>query len=77
MRETMRLSPTAPMRLVQANEDTTIGNGKYFIPKGHAVVINTLVAQRDPSVWGEDVCFRLICHRPPADRLTIVQRVPP
>ncbi|KAJ3553744.1 hypothetical protein NM688_g3453 [Phlebia brevispora] len=54
MRETIRLSPTAPMRVVSANEDITIGNGKYFIPKGTSVVINTETSQRDPKVWGED-----------------------
>ncbi len=57
MRETIRLSPTAPLRVVSAIEDTTIGGGKYFIPKGGAVVINTITAQRDPAVWGEDVSF--------------------
>jgi cytochrome P450 len=55
MRETIRLSPSAPMRGVQANEDTTIGHGKYFIPKGHLIRINVLAAQRDHAVWGEDV----------------------
>ncbi|KAF7794903.1 hypothetical protein EIP86_006046 [Pleurotus ostreatoroseus] len=54
MREAIRLSPTAPMRVVEAHEDTTIGDGKYFIPKGGKVVINTEMSQRDPKVWGED-----------------------
>lgn len=54
LRETMRLSPTAPMRTVRPFEDITIGDGKYFVPKDYTVVINTIVAQRDPTVWGED-----------------------
>ena len=55
MREALRLSPTAPVRVVRATEDTVIGEGKYFVPKGHAIVINTVVCHRDPAVWGEDV----------------------
>lgn len=65
LRETMRLSPTAPMRTVRPFEDITIGDGKYFVPKDYTVVINTIVAQRDPAVWGEDVRFsrsNKICH---------------
>ena len=63
MREALRLSPTAPLRVVKANEDTTIGGGKYFIPKGGAVVVNTDTAQRDPKVWGEDVCDFIVLAR--------------
>lgn len=55
MRESLRLGPTAPIRAVSANEDTTIGNGKYFVRKGTTVVVNTDTAQRDPKVFGEDV----------------------
>lgn len=61
MRESLRLSPTAPVRTVSANEDTVIGGGKYFISKGQSVVINAERAQRDPKVYGDDVsgvcCF--------------------
>ena len=55
MRESLRLNPTAPVRVVVAHEDTTIGGGKYFIAKGAKLVVNTDSAQRDPSVYGEDV----------------------
>lgn len=55
MRESLRLSPTAPVRVASANEDTVIGEGKYFIPKGQAIVINAERAQRDPNVYGDDV----------------------
>ena len=53
MRESLRLEPTAPARTVSAKEDTVIG-GKYAIPKGQSIVINTYGIQRDPKVWGED-----------------------
>lgn len=55
MRESMRLAPTAPARAVEALEDCTIGGGKYFIKKGRLIVIQTMVMQRDPAIWGEDV----------------------
>ena len=55
MRESLRLSPTAPLRTISANEDVAIGGGKYFIPKGQSVVINAERAQRDPKVYGDDV----------------------
>ncbi|EKM58057.1 uncharacterized protein PHACADRAFT_139651 [Phanerochaete carnosa HHB-10118-sp] len=54
LRETMRLTPSTPMRTIRPFEDITIGGGKYFVSKDHTVVINTIVAQRDPTVWGED-----------------------
>ncbi|KAI0805964.1 cytochrome P450 [Irpex lacteus] len=54
MRETLRLGPTIPWRQVKCNEDTTIGGGKYFIPKGRVVIIHTEKAQRDPAVYGLD-----------------------
>lgn len=75
MREAIRLSPTAPLRVVSANEDITIGGGKYFIPAGGAVVINTEMAQRDPKVWGEDVgvytfvLVRKLIIKPPVSRV--------
>ena len=55
LRETLRLSPPAAMRAVEALEDLTIGNGKYFLPKGSRIAISTRKAQCDPKVWGEDV----------------------
>lgn len=54
MRETLRLSPPAPMRVMAPIEDTTLANGKYFIPAGQAIVIHSGQAHRDPAVWGDD-----------------------
>ncbi|CDO72209.1 hypothetical protein BN946_scf184970.g61 [Trametes cinnabarina] len=53
MRETLRLSPTAPARTVAPFEDTVIG-GKYPIAKGESIIVNTYSCQRDRKVWGED-----------------------
>ena len=55
LKEAIRLDPTAPLRSVIAEGDQVIGDGKYFIPNGHPVAINTYVSQKDPKVWGEDV----------------------
>lgn len=49
------MGPAAPMRAVQAHEDTTIGGGKYAVKKGQTIAILTMQALRDPKVWGEDV----------------------
>ncbi|THU90609.1 cytochrome P450 [Dendrothele bispora CBS 962.96] len=54
LREAMRLQPTAAIRVVNSIEDTTIGNGKYFLPKGAAIALLTWDAHRDVAVWGED-----------------------
>lgn len=56
MRETLRLAATAPMRSVAPMEDTTIGGGKYAIPKDTSIVIQTWELHRDPAIWGDDVC---------------------
>lgn len=55
MREALRLGPTIPLRQVKCNEDTTIGGGKYFVPKGRVIIIHTEKALRDRAVFGEDV----------------------
>ena len=49
------MGPAAPMRAVEAQEDTTIGGGKYAVKKGQTIAILTVQALRDPKVWGEDV----------------------
>ncbi|KAJ7508252.1 fatty acid hydroxylase [Mycena galericulata] len=54
MRETLRLSATAPLRGTTSLEDTTIGGGKYAIKKGQAIVIQAWEMHRDPAVWGDD-----------------------
>ncbi|KAJ8488103.1 hypothetical protein ONZ45_g14089 [Pleurotus djamor] len=53
MRETLRLSPTAPVRTVAPLEDTTLA-GKYPIPAGQLVTMQIMAIHRDPLVWGED-----------------------
>ena len=54
-RETLRLHPPSPMRLVDSPEDTIIGDGKYLIPSGVSILVHVAVAMKDRKVWGEDV----------------------
>ncbi|KAJ7470036.1 cytochrome P450, partial [Mycena galericulata] len=54
MRESLRLTPTAPRRGVTPLEDTTIGGGKYFVKAGTAMSVQVWNMHRDPVVWGED-----------------------
>nr|BAL05159.1 cytochrome P450 [Phanerodontia chrysosporium] len=54
MREALRLSPSAPARIVQAMEATTLGGGKHAIAKDDTLLIATYVSQRDPAIWGPD-----------------------
>ncbi|KAI0075367.1 bifunctional P-450/NADPH-P450 reductase [Panus rudis PR-1116 ss-1] len=54
LRETLRLSPTAPLRTAAPLEDTTLLNGKYFVPKGHSMSLNIYMIHRDPRIWGDD-----------------------
>jgi cytochrome P450/NADPH-cytochrome P450 reductase len=60
MRETLRLDPTAPMRTVSAVEPTTVCNGKYAIEPDEVVLLNMYSMQRDPTVWGLDVGFKVV-----------------
>ncbi|KAF2638095.1 NADPH-cytochrome P450 reductase-like protein [Massarina eburnea CBS 473.64] len=53
LRESIRLSPTAPAISLQAKEDTTLG-AKYEIKKGMPIVALFTKLHRDPVVWGED-----------------------
>jgi cytochrome P450/NADPH-cytochrome P450 reductase len=53
LRESIRLSPTAPAIGLQAKEDTVLG-GKYEIKKGVPLVAVLTKLHRDPAVWGED-----------------------
>ncbi len=55
LREALRLSPPATIRVVRSLEDTTIGGGKYAIQKGAVLAMLTAKCQMDPKVWGEDV----------------------
>ncbi|KAF7294065.1 Fatty acid hydroxylase [Mycena kentingensis (nom. inval.)] len=54
MRETLRLAAPAPLRFVVSLEDTTIGNGKYAIPKGMGIALHSWELHRDRKVWGDD-----------------------
>ncbi|TDL26943.1 bifunctional P-450/NADPH-P450 reductase [Rickenella mellea] len=54
MRESLRLSPTAPARVVTPLKDEVIGGGKYAVQKDAKIVVHTTSMQRDPVVWGED-----------------------
>ncbi|KAF2176744.1 NADPH-cytochrome P450 reductase-like protein [Zopfia rhizophila CBS 207.26] len=53
LRETLRLTPTAPSIGLQAKEDTIIG-GKYPISKGTPMIALLAQLHRDPLVYGED-----------------------
>ncbi|KAJ7187242.1 fatty acid hydroxylase [Mycena filopes] len=53
MRETLRLTPTAPIRATTPIEDTTVG-GKYHVKKGAPLVLLLFQIHRDPAVWGDD-----------------------
>ncbi|KAJ7626813.1 cytochrome P450 [Roridomyces roridus] len=54
MRETLRLAPTAPIRVTTPLEDTTLGNGRYAIKKGAIISVQAWPMHRDPAVWGDD-----------------------
>ena len=56
LRESLRLTPPATIRMVESVEDTTVCGGKYAIPKGARIGIVASKCQTDPKVWGEDVC---------------------
>ncbi|KAF2995803.1 hypothetical protein E8E13_000542 [Curvularia kusanoi] len=53
LRESLRLSPTAPAITITAKEDTTIG-GKYPVKAGTPLVAVFPKIHRDPAVYGED-----------------------
>jgi cytochrome P450/NADPH-cytochrome P450 reductase len=65
MRESMRLSPTAPARAVVPLEDPCIliggdgdssnpSNKRYHVPPGNPLVVQSGMMMRDVRVWGED-----------------------
>lgn len=56
LRETLRLQPTAAIRVVYPLEDTVVGRGKYFVKAGQAIALQIWDSHRDPSVWSDDVC---------------------
>ncbi|KAF8900982.1 fatty acid hydroxylase [Mucidula mucida] len=54
LRETMRLQPTAAIRVVYPLEDTTLGRGKYFVKAGQPIALQIWDSHRDTDVWGND-----------------------
>lgn len=59
LRETLRLNPTAPLFATCLHPDldenpTTIGKGKYRLPKGQPIVAVLPKVHRDPKVYGDD-----------------------
>ena len=54
MRETLRITPSAPQRIVEPVEDTVLG-GKYAVKTGTVIIVNAFECQRDELVWGDDV----------------------
>ncbi|RFU30218.1 hypothetical protein B7463_g6139, partial [Scytalidium lignicola] len=58
LRETLRLTPTAPAFTVQAKpdipEDPVIIGGKYEVKKGQAIAAILAECHRDPAVYGPD-----------------------
>ena len=58
LRETLRLTPTAPAFTLQPRsdlaEDTVILGGKYEVKKGQPIIALLPQIHRDPAVFGED-----------------------
>ena len=52
LKETLRLSPTAPAFGVMPREDTLLG-GRYAIKKGVHTAVLLHMLHRDKAVWGE------------------------
>ena len=55
MRESLRLGPSVPGRMIESLKDQTLKNGKYAVAKGEILVVCNFIAQRDPKVFGDDV----------------------
>ncbi|KAH7105038.1 cytochrome P450 [Auriculariales sp. MPI-PUGE-AT-0066] len=53
MRETIRLTSTAPGIGVCPDQDEIVG-GKFLIPKGQPIFVSIYNIHRDPAVWGDD-----------------------
>lgn len=59
LRETLRLTPTAPafqraVRPQNREKKVTIGGGRYEIPRGQSIICNLMKIHTDPKVWGDD-----------------------
>jgi len=53
--EALRIWPTAPAFALRANENTTIGNGRYAISRRDTLMVLAPMLHRDTKVWGDDV----------------------
>jgi cytochrome P450/NADPH-cytochrome P450 reductase len=53
LRESLRLSPTAPVIGLTAKEDTTL-DGKYSVKAGAPISVLLSMLHRDPAAYGED-----------------------
>ncbi|KAF1317233.1 Cytochrome p450, partial [Globisporangium splendens] len=53
LRETLRLYPSVPANVKQANKDVVLSDGS-FIKKGQAVIISSYLLARMTHVWGAD-----------------------
>lgn len=56
LKETLRLSPTAPVFAVEPIEDTMLGD-KYAVKKGEIILVLLPALHKDPLVWGEDAAL--------------------
>jgi hypothetical protein len=56
MRETLRLTPSAPQRGLEPVVDAVLG-GKYTVKTGTVIIANIYDVHRDPLIWGSDVCL--------------------
>ena len=52
MHETLRLYPTVPQTVREAQKDTYVGD--TFIPAGTVMVIPIWLINRSPDIWGQD-----------------------
>lgn len=52
MHETLRLYPTVPLTMRQAQRDTYIGD--QFIPAGTDIIVSIWYINRSPELWGSD-----------------------
>ncbi|KAH8178060.1 cytochrome p450 domain-containing protein [Sarocladium implicatum] len=52
MHETLRLYPTVPITMRQAQRDTQVGD--QFIPAGTDIIISIWYINRSPELWGSD-----------------------
>jgi cytochrome P450/NADPH-cytochrome P450 reductase len=59
LRETLRMTPSIPIRSTTPKEDTTLANGRYAVKAGTNILIIHQTAQTDPAAWGEDVSVSL------------------